>query len=106
MRHESENDRDLENRDASLLDTVDEHPLHVGHVLHQPGHDVSGRAVVEPGQGELLDPCVEIAPEVKDHALLEVVVEKDAQRIEQIPGKESSQARKDERHQFLCVMLP
>ena len=89
-----------------MLDTVDEHSLHVGHVLHQPGHDVSGRAVVEPREGEFLDPCVEIAPEIKDHALLEVVVEKDAQRIEQIPDKEGSQTRKDERNQFLCVMLP
>ena len=98
--HQGQDDPDLQDRDGSLLDPVDQHALHIGHVLHQPGHDVAGRPVVEPRQGELLDPRVEIAAEIEDHPLLEVVVEHDAQGVEQILCEEGGEPHEDQRHQL------
>jgi len=103
--HQGDDDPDLEDGDGALLDSVDQDTLHIGHVLDEAGHDVAGRPVVEPGEGKPLDPPVEIAPEVEDHPLLEMVVEQDAQRVEQILGKESCKAGQNQRQKLRRVML-
>ena len=89
MGHEDKDDGDLQQSYRSLLDAVDQNALHVGHILHEPGHDVARRAVVEPREGQHLDPGIEITPEVKDHPLLEVIIHQDTEAVQEILGEES-----------------
>ena len=81
---------------TSLLDAVDEDPLHGGDVLDHPGHDLSGAAAVEPAEGEALELLVEVGAEVIDDFLLKDVVEHDSEAIEAIPEQESAQRGPDE----------
>ena len=74
MAHESQHDPDLEEGHRSLLDAVDQDALHIGHILDEARHDVTGRPVIKPREGEPLDPGVKIAPEIEDDPLLEVIV--------------------------------
>ena len=94
--HERQHDANLEDGHCPLLDAIDQDALHIGHILHQTGHDVAGGAVVEPRQGEHLDAGVEIASKIKDHPLLEVIVKQDAQAVKQILGEEGGKAREDQ----------
>jgi hypothetical protein len=78
----------LQQRDDPLLDAVDQHALHVRHVLHHPCHDVARPPRIEPLEGEALDFFVKIRADVEDDLLLEHVVQQDAQCIQTLPGEE------------------
>ena len=80
-----------------MFDTVYEHTLDTRHILDKAGHNVTRRAVVEPCQCESLDVRVEFAAEVKNDALLEVVVENDAKGVETVLRKECCEAKANER---------
>ncbi len=86
---------DLKHRHDALLDAIDEHPLHRGDVLDQAGHDVAGRAVVEPRKRERLDVCVEVAAQVVNHPLLEDVVEDDAHRVQAVLANKRRESNPD-----------
>lgn len=81
--HEDDDDEDLQNGDGALLDTVNEDTLHGHDIFDQAGHYIAGGAEVEPAEGEILDMGVEVAANVEDDFLLEVVVEDDAEAVEQ-----------------------
>ena len=76
---------DLQHGDEALLHSIDQHPLHAGHVLGDGGHEVAGGLGIEPGQGKLLEAFVERTTDVADDALLQGVVQQNAQGIEQVP---------------------
>jgi hypothetical protein len=105
MAHESQHDPDLEEGYRSLLDAVDQDALHIGHILDETGHDVPGCTIIEPRERQHLDPCVEIAPEVKDHPLLEVIIEQDTETVQKILGEEGCKTRHDQGNQLFRVML-
>ena len=87
----------MQDGNGALLDAVDQYALDARHILNEAGHDVARRAVVEPCEREALDVCVEFAAEVENDALLEVVVEDDAKRVESVLCKERCEAKSHER---------
>ena len=94
----------LQRGDQALLDAVDEHALHVGDVLDDAGHDISGAAGVEPAQRQALDFRIEVRADVIDDFLLEDVVDVDAQRVEAVLGEEAEERDADPEGKF--VMPP
>ena len=95
----------MENCHAALLDAVDEHAFDIRHILDEARHDVAGGAIVEPVEREFLDVRVKLAAQIEDHALLEVVVENNAQAVEAVLGEEGGEADRDERNQLLGPVL-
>jgi len=80
---------DLNQRNQTLLDAIDQHPFHVHDVLADAGEQVPAGAVVVPGNRQPLEGAVQIPPEVKDHPLLKGIIETDAERVEPIPAKKN-----------------
>lgn len=101
-KHEDRHDTDLQNGHRTLLDAVNQHALHAGHILRYARHDVARGAVIEPGEREGLQSRVEIAAQVKENLLLKSVVEKNAQDIEAVLHEESECGQCDHRQQGLC----
>ena len=103
IHHDADRDQ-LDERDETEFDAVDEHPLHGGDVFHDARHDVAGAAGIEPVEREALDLPVEVRADVEDDVLLEVVVHEDPGAIqavlEQIAGE-----REQNPHQELPVLL-
>jgi len=85
----------LQRRHQPLLDPVDEDTLHVSDVLDDPGHDVAGAAAVKPAQRQALDFGVKVGTDVEDDALLEAVVDEDAQHIQAVLGQKPEQGEAD-----------
>ena len=48
--HQHEYDHHLQQGHEPLLDAVDQHALHRGHIFKQPGHKIAGGPIVEPAQ--------------------------------------------------------
>ncbi len=95
-KHHRHHDHDLQDRDDALLDAVDQHALDTRHVLDEARHDVARRPVVEPPQRQLLDMRIQVAAQIEDHMLLEVVIEKDTERIETLLCNKRRQTCRDE----------
>jgi hypothetical protein len=98
-------DEHLEEGDDPLLDPVDEDALHRGDVLGHACHDIAGAAIVEPPHREPLDLAIQIRADVKDHLLLECIVEDDAQRIEEIGGEKRPHREQGERDETVEIAL-
>ena len=88
-----------------MLNAVDQHALDACHILDEACHDVARRAVVEPGERETLDVCVKFAAEVENDALLEVVVEENAKRVEAALCQEGCEAESHERQKEVGAVL-
>jgi hypothetical protein len=85
--HGDANRENLDDRDQSELNAINQYALHGGDVLDDPGHDVTGPAAVEPAKREPLDLLIEIRADVEDNPLLKVVVENDAGAVQGIFDK-------------------
>ena len=88
-----------------MLVAVEQNALEICHILDEARHDVAGGPVVEPVQREFLDVRVKFAPQIKDHALLEVIVENNAKAVEAVLGEEGGEADGDERKQSVGPVL-
>ena len=63
------------------------------------------RPVIEPRKRQHLDPGIKIAAKIEDDALLEVIVEQDAEAVEQILGEEGRKPRGDQGDELFRMML-
>ena len=90
----------LQRGDEPLLDAVDEDALHVGDILDDPRHDVTGPARVEPLQRQPLDFLIQIRANVVDDLLLEDVVDVDADPIQPVFRQEAQQRDQDPEAEF------
>jgi hypothetical protein len=72
--HDRKHDHYLKHSPDSLLDAVDQYALNRSHVFKQPGHEIAGRAIVEPFERQQLNVRIKIAPKIEDHPLLKSVV--------------------------------
>ena len=100
-KHETEDDSDLQDGDGTLFNAVDEDTFDTAHVLDHASHDVAGGAVVEPSERQGLEPAVKIAAQIVEDALLEAVVEEDAERVESVLGEEAEGCESDHRPEGL-----
>jgi hypothetical protein len=96
----------LENGNGPLLDAIDEHAFDTRHVLTQPRHDIARRAVIEPSERKALDVGVELAAKVENNALLEVIIEEDAKRVQAILSEKRNEAEGHEGEQEVRAVLP
>ena len=99
--HETEDDGDLQDGDRTLFDAVDEDTFDTADVFDHTGHDVAGGAVVEPGEGERLQPPVKIAAQIEEDFLFESVVEENTQGVESVLGEEAEGRERDHRPEGL-----
>ena len=82
----------LDQGNQTLLNAVDQHPLHVHHVLADAGQQIAAGAVVVPGDRQTLKGGVKVAPQVEDDLLLKQIVQQDSQRIQAVaPQKDQRQ---------------
>ena len=89
-------DDDLEEGDDPAFDAVDQNPFYGSDILEEAGHDIAGGAIIEPGEGELLDVGVEVATEVKNDLLFEGIIEDDAEAVEGIADEKRGGGDEDE----------
>ena len=92
MKQHRDDHDDLEHGDDALFDAIDEDALDGVDILEDAGHEVARRAVVKPAQRETLDVGIKVAAQVENDALLEDVVDVDAQGVEQLLEKEDAEA--------------
>ncbi len=88
VKHSARHDRDLQDRDNSLFDAVDQDALDRVHILHHAGDEIARRTVIKPAQRQQLDVIKKIAPQIENHALFEAVVQQNAQTVQQVLQKE------------------
>jgi hypothetical protein len=74
----------LKDRDAPLLDSVDQHAFDRSDVLQDSRHDIARRSTIKPGEGQSLNVIVKIAAEVENDLLFESVVKQDPKSIRQV----------------------
>jgi len=71
----------LKEGDQALFDSVDQHPLHVHHVLAHAGQQIPAGAVVVPRGRKALKGGVKIPSKIENDLLLKKIVEKDWESI-------------------------
>src|SRR5437667_1726784 len=106
IKHDSDDNEHLQDRDHALLDAVDQDALDRVHVFQNARHQIARRAIVEPAQRQQLDMGVKIAAQVENHFLLESVVQQNPQRVERVLKKKRQRREQDQRQQFLRTMQP
>jgi hypothetical protein len=106
MRHENDRGGNAENRNTALLDTVDEQSFDAVDVFDDAGEQIAGGALVEPGDGQALQPGVNIAAHVVDDILFERIVDANAQAVKQFAKEEcADQAQRGRRQPIVSVLL-
>ena len=103
--HETADDYQLKKSHRSLLDAIDKDTFERCDVLDKASHDVSRGPVVEPAQRQGLNVGVKIASQVTNHPLLEVVVQKDSQPVEEILRDKSRQTDRNQRQKQARLVL-
>ena len=88
-----------------MLGAVNEQALHGVHVLDDAGHEVAGRALVEPADGEALEAGVNIAAEVEDDLLLQLVVKADADAGEEFAEEKGADEQAHHGREAVGVLL-
>ncbi len=91
--------------DGALLGAVNEQALHGVHVLDDAGHEVARGALVEPADGEALQAGIDVAAEIEDDLLLQLVVEADAEAGEEFPQEKGTDERGHDRGEAAGVLL-
>ena len=97
------NHEKLKRGDNSLLDSVNQDPLHRRDVFGHASHHITGPLIVEPPHGEPLDFCIKVRADVKNHLLLKRIVENNSDGVEQIRRQKS--ARHDENRNPKCFNI-
>ncbi len=103
-----ENDADTDDgqhRHDALLGAVDEHALDAVDVLNDARHQVAGGAFVEISQRQPLQPAKDIAAHVVNNVLLEVIVDADAEAVEQVAQKKRPRKRQHRPAQAALVFV-
>ena len=79
---------DAEDGDGALFGAVNQHAFNVVDVLDHPRHQVATGAFVEVTDRQTLQLGKHITPHVVDDVLLKMIVDADAQAVEQVPQQE------------------
>src|SRR5437870_13483052 len=89
IKHYTDDDHHLQDRDHALFDPINQHTLDRVHVFNHARHQVASGAIVEPAQWQQLNVRIEIAAQIEDHPLLKRVVQHDAQRVKSVLDRKS-----------------
>ena len=76
--------QNLQRRDQTLFDSIDEHALHVGHILDHPRHDVARAFSIKPNERQFLDLVVKVRADVENDLLFKGVVHENPQRVQSV----------------------
>ena len=88
-----------------LLHSVDQDALDGVHVLNHARHQIAGGALVEIVHRQPLQPRINVAPHVKNHLLLELVVDADAQAVEHVAQQKRAQQRQHHRREQVGALV-
>ena len=72
----------MQDGNDALLETVDKNLLDCANVLQNPGHHVTGGAIIKPAHRQSLDMRIKIVPKIKNDVLLKSGVEKQPKIIQ------------------------
>ena len=104
IKHDSDDNEHLQDRDHALLDAVDQDALDRVHVFQNTRHQIARGAIVEPTQRQQLDVGVKIAAQIENNFLFESVVQQNPQRVERVLKNKRQRREQDQRQQFLRMM--
>ena len=77
------------------------------HVFQKPRHEIAGGAIVEPAQRQQLNVRIQIAAQIEDNFLLEVLLKISRSELNPCLKQKCGDGREqNERHQFFRMILP
>jgi hypothetical protein len=94
-----QNDSDaekLKEGDQALFDSIDQHSLHVHHVLTDTGEQISAGTVIVPRGRKALKGGVKIPSKIENHLLLKKIIEEDSESIQPVAAEKNDKEKSDQ----------